>query len=91
VQAQTAVGDVADKQYLKRGRRKGKPAIEVQTGYEFWYAGQSRKVRKTRIIDRQHNRYTETVIDDATGEVVHHAEGPLKDHIGHGSAKPKES
>ncbi len=34
--------------------------------------------------------YTETVIDPETGEVVHHCDEPLKNHTGHGSAKPKE-
>jgi hypothetical protein len=90
VQAMGEVGTVADQQRTKRGRYKGEPAIEVQTGHEFWRANDSRMVQKTRIIDRQFNRYTETVKDKATGEVVHHDDGSLKAHFGHGDAKVKK-
>jgi hypothetical protein len=44
--------------------------------------------RLTRTIFRK-GRYTETVVDPATGEVLHHQSEPLADHTGHGDAKPR--
>lgn len=41
--------------------------------------------RVFRLIDRVNNRYIETVQRD--GITVHHADEPLSDHRGHGSAK----
>jgi len=43
--------------------------------------------KRVRVIDRENNRYLETITDPDTGEVVHHCEEPLIDHRGHGSAK----
>jgi hypothetical protein len=40
----------------------------------------------TRVIDREHDRYTERIID-ATGNVVRDVEEPLSQHRGHGAAK----
>ena len=46
-----------------------------------------RWMRLRRMIDREHDRYTETVIDPKTGETIHHCDEPLSEHQGHGSAK----
>ncbi len=46
-------------------------------------------MKKTRIIDKNNNKYIEKVIDPETGEIVHENEEPLSDHYGHGSAKTK--
>lgn len=46
-------------------------------------------MQKERVIDRDKNRYTEKVVDPDTGEVVHHCDEPLTDHVGHGSARLK--
>ena len=40
-----------------------------------------------RLIDRLNNRYSEQVIDPATGQVVQKCDQPLTDHREHGSAK----
>jgi hypothetical protein len=48
-----------------------------------------RNVVKRRVIDRNANSYLEHVEDKETGEVVHHDEGSLDGHTGHGSARPK--
>jgi hypothetical protein len=44
-------------------------------------------VHREETEDRKNNRYTETVIDPDTGEIIHQADEPLSDHLGHGSAK----
>lgn len=47
-------------------------------------------MRIRRVIDRVRNRYSETVIDPASGEVIHKIEEPLSKHTGHGSAKRRK-
>lgn len=47
-------------------------------------------VEKIRLIDRQNDRYVETVTDN-TGVVLHHVDEPLSEHWGHGSAKFKSA
>jgi hypothetical protein len=67
-------------------RGKGKIKIEQLVGDDLhrtsgkWY-------KKIRVIDRENDRYLETVTDPETGEVVHHCEEPLSEHFGHGSDK----
>jgi DNA-directed RNA polymerase subunit RPC12/RpoP len=62
----------------KRGER-GKPFVEIRTGEDqrrtdgLW-------MKKERIIDREGDRDTETVIDPETGEVIHHTDKPLTKH-----------
>jgi hypothetical protein len=46
-------------------------------------------MRIRRMIDRVRNWYSETVIDPASGEVIHKTEEQLSEHVGHGSAKKK--
>jgi DNA-directed RNA polymerase subunit RPC12/RpoP len=46
---------------------------------------------RTRLIDRENNRYHERVVDKETGEVLHECDEPLTDHVGHGSDKPKKA
>jgi len=46
-----------------------------------------RWMRRSRVIDRQNDRYTETVVDPKTGEMVHSCDEPLSEHRGHGSAR----
>jgi hypothetical protein len=43
--------------------------------------------KKIRVIDKNNDRYLETITDPKTGEVIHHCEEPLSEHFGHGSAK----
>lgn len=47
-------------------------------------------MKKERIIDRDNDRYKETVVDPGTGEVVHQNEEPLSEHYGHGSDKARK-
>ena len=43
-----------------------------------------------RIMDRDADRYIETVTMRETGEVIHHCDEPLSEHQGHGAAKQKD-
>ncbi len=44
-------------------------------------------MKKERLIDRDNDKYKESVIDPSTGEIVHHCEEALSQHINHGTAK----
>ena len=45
----------------------------------------------TRLMDRDANRYVETVAMRDTGEVIHHCDEPLSEHQGHGSARKQST
>ncbi len=47
-------------------------------------------VHRQRVIDRDNDRYFEKITDYDTGEIIHHCEEPLSQHINHGSAKSKK-
>lgn len=68
---------------------KKKPAIEFQAGEER-SVSLNKWVNKSRVIDRENNRYYEEVVDPDTGDVLHKCEEPLTKHFGPGSAKKKE-
>ena len=62
---------------------------------EFFQGDDKRKsdgkwMIKERLIDKDNDKYKETVIDPETGEIVHHCEEPLSEHVGHGTAKKKQ-
>jgi len=44
-------------------------------------------VQKTRIIDRENDKYFEKVTDPETQKVIHLCDEPLSEHTRHGSAK----
>jgi hypothetical protein len=71
----------------KRSDEK-KPYIETQEGKQR-RVSEGDYVAKYRRIDRDNDRYVETVIDGATGEVIHSTDERLSEHWGHGDAKPK--
>jgi hypothetical protein len=61
----------------------GRPFLEQRVGDDFHRAsGTWRRIR--RVIDREKNRYVETVTD-AGGQVVRDVDVPLDEHRGHGS------
>ncbi len=70
--------------------RKENPRVHFFIGEEERRAD-GKWMKKERTIDRDRNRYTETVTDPDTGEVVHKCDEELKKHIGHGSAIRKET
>jgi hypothetical protein len=47
-------------------------------------------VRKESLFDKEQDRRYEHVVDDETGEVIHHCDHKLTEHTGHGSAKKRK-
>jgi len=63
--------------------------------YEFIEGDDVRKsdgkwMKKTRIIDKNNNKYLEIITDPETNEVIHSCEEPLSEHFNHGHAKFKK-
>jgi hypothetical protein len=58
--------------------------LELISGREWWRS-KARWAEKSRVIDREHDRYFEHVVDPVTGEEIHRCEERLSDHIGHSS------
>lgn len=75
-----------------KAKRPGqkKPHVELKIG-----PSQSHKLDKPveheRLIDRANDRYFEKVTNYETGELIHHADEPLSEHHGHGSAKKRKT
>ncbi len=69
-----------------RGFRAGlsKWFIEIIQGLDF-STRLRRWMNKLRIIDRDQDRYIETVVDPETGNKIHDVDEPLSSHTGHGS------
>ena len=77
----------SDKVALKH-KRPGykKPILESVSGMDL-HRNTGRMSNLTRVIDRLNNRYTETITDPETGEVLREVDEPLTGHTGRGSAK----
>ncbi|MFT3916567.1 MAG: hypothetical protein QM704_21555 [Anaeromyxobacteraceae bacterium] len=67
---------------------KKDPVLEGLSGDEIRKATGG-WVKKDRLIDREHDRYVEHVVDIETGEVLRNCDEPLSEHVGHGSDKPR--
>jgi hypothetical protein len=69
-----------------KAKREGerKPFSEGKQG-DDWSRRLGRYVTLSRHIDRDNDRYTETVTDPQTGEIIHQCSEPLNQHLGHGS------
>lgn len=67
---------------------KGAPFIKQSTGDDL-NKKTGKWMKREMVVDRDNDRYLETVTDPETGEVVHHCDEPLSKHTGHGDAKPK--
>jgi hypothetical protein len=87
VELTTSISPRASLGANKGPKKRGKFLVELMTGAALW-RGMNRWVDKVRRIDREQNRYQEQVVDPLTGDIVHHADEPLSEHRGHGSAKP---
>lgn len=59
---------------------KKNPRQDIFTGDDLCKSD-NKWMTKERIIDKDKDLYKETVIDPATGEVVHHYQEPLSDHF----------
>ena len=75
-----------------RGKRAGsnKIAFDSRSGASYFRKEQVWH-HLVRQIDRENNRYVETITVLATGELVRHVDEPLTDHIGHGSDREQAS
>ena len=76
---------------LKQRRPGFKRPIHEQKSGSSFSVRLKRWMRRTRVIDRENDRYAEKVVDPLTGETVHHCDEPLSAHQGHGSAKAARS
>ena len=47
-------------------------------------------VERKMSVDRENDRYAETVTECETGAVIHHCDEKLSEHTGHGSAKSRK-
>ena len=65
---------------------KKKHRLEITAGDDL-HRKSGRWHNLDRRIDRKSDRYTETVTDPETGQVIHHCDEPLSKHRGHGSDK----
>jgi hypothetical protein len=68
------------------GKTKGRIA-DVRVAYAPQHNRDGAIGRLERTVDRRSDRYLEKVTICETGEVTHHADEPLSQHRGHGSAR----
>ncbi|HEY2345710.1 MAG TPA: hypothetical protein VGH80_07490 [Xanthomonadaceae bacterium] len=71
-----------------KGRHAGvsRPYFDERSGASF-FRRNGEWHHLFRLIDRENNRYVETIKRHSTGEVLHHVDEPLSEHTNHGSAK----
>lgn len=62
------------------------PYVESVSGDDL-HRGTGQWMKLDRLIDREKDEYVETVVDPATGKVVHQNAERLSSHKAHGSAK----
>lgn len=68
---------------------KKKPVKDFYFGDEY-SKSRHKYVDKTRIIDRENDKYVEIVKDKESNEIIHECQEHLTEHFGHGSAKFKK-
>ncbi len=62
-----------------------RPYFDARTGASYYR--KDGECHLYRLIDRDNDRYVETIKRLSTGEIIYHVDEPLSKHIGHGSAK----
>jgi hypothetical protein len=73
------------KDWLRSGKKVRTEAFDgVEHSLKY-----GKLVGKTRVIDRDGDKYVERITDLQTGEILHECVEPLSNHRGHGTAKPK--
>ena len=70
--------------FKARRNGKGRPFAEGVQGDDL-QRSTGRWMRLRRLIDRENDRYEETVTDPETGAVIHECIEPLSQHRGHGA------
>jgi hypothetical protein len=76
---------------LKHKRPGVKRALLEQKQGASFSTRLGRWMRRTMVVDRENNRYTEKVVDPTTGQTIHDCDEPLSDHQQRGSAKRPKS
>lgn len=91
--ARLAVESMQDEiAFREHTRIKGRHAGESRSHFEERVGGSYFRKHGEwhhlfRLIDRENNRYVETIKRHSSGEVLRHVDEPLSEHLGHGSAK----
>ena len=67
----------------------GRPWLWTMSG-PSWSHDRQKWMHREKTENRRDNQYTEVVWDPDTGEIIHECEEPLRDHQGHGSARPRD-
>ncbi|GGA29104.1 hypothetical protein [Dyella nitratireducens] len=60
--------------------------IDTRSGASYYRKGDQWH-HLIRVIDRENDRYVETIRVLSTGELIRHVEEPLSEHFGHGGGK----
>jgi hypothetical protein len=68
----------------------GKPYYDSHTKDDVYRDEGGRWVRRSVVIDRRNDWYSEHVVDPKTGETIYECEEPLSAHQGRGSARDKK-
>jgi hypothetical protein len=79
----------ADELALPLGASKTSPVSSVDVARAVAASRGGALASRTRVMDRDADRYVETVTMRETGEVLHRCDEPLSEHQGHGSARPR--
>jgi len=75
-----------------KAKRPGqkRPYVEDMSAPSFSVSRQ-KHVHRSRVIDRDNDKYMERVTDYESGEVIHEDQGKLSEHVGHGTARRAKS
>lgn len=60
--------------------------LDTRSGASYYRKG-NQWHHLVRVIDRENDRYVETIRVLSTGELISHVEEPLSEHYGHGGGK----
>ena len=71
------------------GKPGGRPWLWTMSG-PSWSHDRQKWMHREKTENRRDNHYSEVVWDPDTGEIIHECEEPLRDHQGHGSARPRD-
>ncbi len=72
----------------EQGYPLSRPAIDLHAGDVRQADGSALRLR--RLVDRRGNRYVEQLNEPATERLIGFREEPLRQHTGHGDAKPQQ-
>src|SRR3954464_14534916 len=76
-----------------RSREAGKPGGRPWLTFmsePSWSYRYEKWMHRDKAENRRDDRYTETVKDPSTGEIIHECDEPLSEHKGRGSTRQKK-